>query len=201
MDYLEVLAKTADIPSHVLEAEQMLWYETLNGADIKTIVDFGTGWGKSAKTLALICPQAKVLTMENAEYHMKCGIVKTYNEFFGKVEDYLKGVKNITVIVGSSIDQHPKQPHSLLVRQIFGVQQFDVLNLDSEWLSEDHTRKEMAIWLPLLKTGGYLFAHDWRHNKSDAVRKVLEGLIRENKIKLLKEADCEKYAVGLFEKL
>ncbi len=197
MTFEEIIEKTADIPSHVLPAEQQLWYDFLSNLNIKSIVDFGTGWGKSAKSLALICPEATVLTFDTGDYYVKNNIVDNYSDYASKVQEYLRGMKNIQFRLAHSTldDWH------LIVPKIFKKFQVEVINLDSEWLNKEITKKELEIWLPLLKKDGWLFVHDWHHNVNDNVHEEIMTCVRAGKIKLIKEVNCDKYTVGAFRKL
>ncbi len=91
--------------------------------------------------MALICPEATVLTFDTGDYYVKNNIVDNYSDYASKVQEYLRGMKNIQFRLAHSTldDWH------LIVPKIFKKFQVEVINLDSEWLNKEITKKELEI--------------------------------------------------------
>jgi predicted O-methyltransferase YrrM len=164
----EIIEKTNHIPSSVYEAEQSLWLRylsTLPGNP--NIVDFGTGWGKSALSLALACPQGFVYTFDTGVIYIAYEAVKNLEEYHSKIEDYTKEAKNLKSIVASSL--------TIPLPEF----EIDVLNIDSAHDYET-TKAEIERWLPRVKQGGLVFLHDWEHPKAPGVKQAWDELVRYN---------------------
>lgn len=163
----EIIKRTDHIPSSVYEPEQALWLKYLSDLPGNPlIVDFGTGWAKSAVSLALACPQAKVVTFDIGETYVLHGNVGSLEEYEAKVADNIRRaeVTNIRHTVAHSLDQF------LISTPI------DVLNIDSDHTYET-TKEEITKWLPLVKPGGLVMFHDYRHPNAPGVSEAIEELI------------------------
>jgi len=70
----EIIQACSKIPSSVFEPEQRMWWRYLKDLpNSPTIVDFGTGHGKSAASLALACPQGIVYTFDPGLPYINAG--------------------------------------------------------------------------------------------------------------------------------
>jgi predicted O-methyltransferase YrrM len=189
----EVVNKTSIIFSSVWDEEIETWYKYLvDNKGIRIVVDIGTGWGKSANALGLICPQAMVYTFDPGDYYVDNNQAKDYEDYARIVKDNIRrvGCKNIEFHVGHSLDEWlPPLP-------------IDALNFDSEWRDKELTVKELRRWLPLVKKDGLIFIHSYWHYKVDCIPKACEEVLPELGVELLDEVDCRKqYHVGVFKKL
>ena len=161
----EILNRTNHIPSSFHEPEQKMWLEELQSLPGNPIiVDFGTGHGKSAVSLALACPQATVVTFDPGLPYINHTC--TSDEYVEETEKYIKdaGVSNVIFTQESSLNKMWKDT------------KINVLNIDSDHTYET-TKKELEIWLPLVKSGGYIFLHDWDHPRCPGVRQAWEEIV------------------------
>lgn len=170
MELKELIKRTDHIPSSVYEPEQALWLKYLKDLPgTPMIVDFGTGWGRSAASLALACPQAMVTTFDIGVTYVQHGNVKTLEEYKEVVAGYLgkAGVTNVKHEIMNSLD-----PNSVEGEEPF----IDVLNIDSDH-SYEATVKEMAKWIPLVKKGGIIMFHDFEHPNAPGVGEAIHELV------------------------
>lgn len=166
-EFQDIVNRTAHIPSSVYEAEQELWLRLLRKLEGEPfIVEFGTGWGKTAVSLALACPQAQVYTFDPGIVYQLQHNVESEAEYIDRVLTHFEKAKvtNIKFKVANSLTiDLPEQP-------------IDVLNIDSAHDYET-TLGEIKRWVPLVKTGGLIFLHDWEHPKAPGVRQAWDELI------------------------
>src|SRR3990167_1193122 len=168
MNAEEVIQHCNHIPSSVHEPEQKMWWNLLHVLPAGTlIVDFGTGHGKSAASLALACPQGEVITFDPGIPYINAGCdEKCYEEETKKfMAD--SGATNITFTRESSLEKP------------WGKRPIDVLNIDSDHTYET-TLKEVGRWVPFVAVGGYIFLHDWEHPRCPGVREAWDELNNKN---------------------
>lgn len=164
MTITEILERTSHIPSSVHSPEQEMWLrrlEDLPGNPV--IVDFGTGWGKSASSLALACPQGWVHTYDIGTVHINAQ--RSENQYCQEVLDYIKksGAENVSFTLQSSLE-------------VIWTRGIDVLNIDSDHTYET-TKAEIEKWIPWVNVGGLVFLHDWMHPRCPGVRQAWDELI------------------------
>lgn len=160
----EVIQHCNHIPSSVHEPEQRMWWELLHDLPGNPlIVDFGTGHGKSAASLALSCPQGQVITFDPGLPYINAGCDEKCYEKETKKFMADSGATNITFSRESSLEK----PWSMMI---------DVLNIDSDHTYET-TLLELKRWLPFVKPGGYIFLHDWEHPRCPGVRQAWDELV------------------------
>jgi len=185
----EVIRLTDHIPSSVYSAEQYEWYTRLeNLPDDSVIVDFGTGWGKSAASLALSAPRCNVYTFDIGDVYLLQRNVETYEEYEKAVNDYLAkaGAGNATFTRGSSLEVPWNKP-------------IDILNIDSDHTYET-TKKEIERWVPFVKPGGLVFFHDYEHPRCPGVRQAIDELIPSKfDLKLIKVTPTEVVTIGTYQ--
>lgn len=184
----KILKATAHIPSSVHELEQRMWHRFLKGLSSKlVIVDFGTGWAKSACSLGLICPKATVYTFDHGLPHINK--FRSKEQYIQEVKDYIakSGAENVNFTFGSSLEV----PWS---------KKIDILNIDSDE-SYEHAKKEIKRWLPFVKKGGLVFFHDYTHPKCHGVRQAIDELIpKKFPMKLLKAVQAGAVKCACFRK-
>ena len=171
MLFQELLEKTKHIPSSVYEPEQEMWLKYLAPIEGNPLlVDFGTGWGKSAVSLALTCPQAEVVTFDPGDVYCLQRNVENHEAYLEKVRGYIEtaGVTNIRHLLGNSttIDQPA----------VTGGREIDILNIDSDHTYET-TTKEIKRWVPLVKLGGIVMFHDYEHPNAPGVGIAIKELV------------------------
>jgi len=172
----EVIEKCSHIPSSVYESEQEMWFDLISKLDNPIIVDFGTGWGKSASSLGLSNSDAKVYTFDNGLPHLNAQ--RSKRKYIQEVLNYIQksGAKNIVFQLGSSLEVPWHKP-------------IDVLNIDSDHTYET-TKAEIERWLPFVKIGGYIFFHDYEHPRCPGVRQAIDELSNKYKLKLERVTDA-----------
>lgn len=181
MDVEEVIRRVEKIPSYTTPEEIRQWHKYLNGQlpDGSLIVDFGTGWGKSACALGLIGgPTVSVLSLDTGKEQMDNRNVLNFNDYGIKLENFQRDADVHNVIHYFASCQDFDIARWLLERH---KRQFEVWNLDCEWRDEAHTRKEIERWFPYLKTGGLFFAHSFKHEKFDCTGKAITELLLDTK--------------------
>jgi len=176
----EIIEKCSHIPSSVFEPEQEMWNEIISKLDKPLIVDFGTGHGKSASSLALSNPDGIVYTFDPGLPYINSGCdEKCYEEETKKfIAD--SGATNVIFTRESSLEKEWDKP-------------IDVLNIDSDHIYET-TKAEIERWLPFVKNGGYIFFHDYEHPRCPGVRQAIDELI-PSKYKLYLERVTDAGAV------
>jgi predicted O-methyltransferase YrrM len=160
----EVIHACEHIPSSVHEPEQRMWWERLKDLPgHPVIVDFGTGHGKSAASLALSCPQGHVYTCDPGEPYINDGC--SPEQYVIETEKFMadSGATNITFTRESSLEIAWDKP-------------IDVLNIDSSH-SYEQTLAEIRRWFPFVKQGGHIFFHDYEHPREPGIRKAIDELI------------------------
>lgn len=166
LSFEEILKLTSIIPSSVFETEQLEWYNRLEDLpENSTIVDFGTGWGKSAASLALSAPKSTVYTFDLGDVYCLQRNVEDHKEYAKKVHEYLDkcGAGNVEFSINSSLSIPWDKP-------------IDVLNIDSDHTYET-AKKEINRWIPFVKPGGFVFFHDYEHPRYPGVRQAIDELI------------------------
>ena len=207
----EILEKTNHIPSSVYAEEQTLWLKYLKDLpEHPLIIDFGTGWGKSAVSLGLACPQGMVLTFDTGTVYVLHDNVKNLNEYALQVEENIRksGVANVQHFLKSSIEGNPQE---FVIK--FGKKTgIDVLNIDSDH-DYEITKKEMRAWMPLVKTGGIIMFHDYEHPMCPGVGEAIHELCHyqddngklytgtEFNLELIDKARNPKVTTAIFRKL
>lgn len=160
----EIIECCKNVPSSVHEAEQEMWWRYLHDwLDYPIIVDFGTGHGKSASTLALSCPQGTIFTFDPGFPYINAGCTPTqYEEETNKfILD--TGATNVIFTRESSLEKQWDK-------------EIDVLNIDSDHTYET-TKAEILRWLPFVKKGGLVFFHDYDHPRCPGVKQAIDELI------------------------
>ncbi len=185
----EIVQACGNIPSTVFEPEQRLWFKYIKDLPGEpVIVDFGTGHGRSAASLALSCPQGVVFTFDTGEPYIN--VNQTPQEYEDETNKFIldTGAVNFVFSLESSLEKK----WSL---------EIDVLNIDSNE-SYDSAKSEITKWVRYVKTGGLVFFHDYEHYKYDGVRKAIDELIPSTfKMELLEVADCGPVKCACFKKL
>lgn len=184
----DIVKRTNHIPSSVHQPEQNMWLEELEGfPGSPVIVDFGTGHGKSAASLALACPQGHVYTFDPGAPYINhtCTPEQYEQETIKFMTD--AGVTNFTFTRESSLEKVWDTP-------------IDVLNIDSDHTYET-TLKELERWLPMVKQGGYVFLHDWEHPRCPGVRQAFDELVpSKHKLTFQKETQAGEIKCAFFIK-
>lgn len=160
----EVIKRTDHIPSSVHPPEQEMWLDMISKLPGNPlIVDFGTGWGKSASSLGLSNPNSVVYTFDIGLVHMNAS--RSKEQYIQEVNDYItkSGATNVHFTLGSSLE-------------VPWDKEIDVLNIDSDHLYET-TKLEVNRWLPFVKAGGLVFLHDWDHPRCPGVRQAWDELV------------------------
>src|SRR3990172_3654197 len=117
----KIIQKCSHIPSSVFEPEQRMWFDMISILDKPLIVDFGTGHGKSASSLALCNPEATVYTFDPGLPYINSGCNEEQYEEETKKFIVDSGATNVTFSRESSLEKEWDK-------------EIDVLNIDS-----DHT--------------------------------------------------------------
>lgn len=185
----EIIERCSQSPSSVYEPEQRMWYRLIKDLPGKpVIVDFGTGWAKSACSLALSCPQGTVYTFDNGLPHINKN--RTKKQYIKEVKGYIakSGAENVDFIFGSSLE-------------VPWDKEIDVLNIDSDHTYE-HAKAELNRWIPFVKTGGHVFLHDWEHPRCPGVRQAFDELVPSKfNLKFIEETKSGEIKCAYFKKL
>jgi predicted O-methyltransferase YrrM len=190
LSFDEIIAHTNHIPSSVYPTEQLLWYNRLEKLPPGSIiVDFGTGWGKSAASLGLSAPDSKVYTFDIGDVYLTQRNVETYEEYEATVNKYLAdtGATNVIFKRGSSLEVRWDTP-------------IDILNIDSDHTYET-TKAEMLRWIPYVKEGGLVFFHDYEHPRCPGIRQAIDELIPAHfsNLKLVEVTPTGTVTIGTFQ--
>lgn len=125
-----------------------------------TILELGTGWGKSAAAMAMSNPKVMVDTIDTGEFQIACGWVKTQENYRRKVKGLWQTfqIKNINLILADWLTYTPNH-------------QYDVIHIDS---IASLDAKVLKRYLPYLREGGILFVRNYFRFKKEA-DKILKG--------------------------
>jgi predicted O-methyltransferase YrrM len=185
----ELIQHCSQIPSSVFEPEQEMWWRRLKDLPgIPVIVDFGTGHGKSAASLALACPQGVVYTFDPGLPYINAAA--TPEQYEQETRDFIKnaGANNVTFTRESSLER-------------LWDKEIDVLNIDSDHTYET-TKAEILRWLPFVKVGGLVFFHDYDHPRCPGVRQAIDEFIPSTfNMELLEVTDAGQVKCACFKKL
>ena len=180
----EIVKRTDHIPSSVYPPEQEMWLKYLYDLPEGTkIVDFGTGWGKSAASLSLACPHGFVVTFDKGDVYVMHKNVSDLGEYGLKVAGYFRdaGVENN---VRHFYDADSLSPETMKkVMEVVGKDEIDVLNVDSGH-SYETTLEELKLWAPKVRIGGFISLHDWEHPKAPGVREGWDAYMAQGDIKV-----------------
>ena len=102
----QIIEACKAIPSSVFEPEQRMWWRYLKDLpNSPIIVDFGTGHGKSAASLALACPQGTVYTFDPGLPYINANCTPTQYE--EETNKYIlgTGATNFVFTVESSLEK------------------------------------------------------------------------------------------------
>jgi len=163
MTIKEIIERTNHILSDVHEQEQEMWLKIISKLDKPLIVDFGTGHGKSASTLALANQNGFVYTFDPGFPYINAGCDEEQYEKETRKFIADSGAKNVKFYRVSSLNKE------------WG-EQIDVLNIDSDHTYET-TKAEIIRWVPFVKQGGLVFFHDWEHPRCPGIRQAVDELI------------------------
>lgn len=125
-----------------------------------TVLEIGTGWGKSAAAMALANQNVMIDTLDTGEFQIACGWVKNKHEYKRKVKGWWLRfkIKNINLILQDWMEFTP-------------THQYDAIHIDSvAWLDVPALER----YLPYLREGGILFVRNYFRFKKEA-DKILKG--------------------------
>lgn len=163
LEHLE--ERTNHIGSTVFAPEQELWLRYLtNIMEGGDILDLGTGWGKSASSLGLICPKADIITIDwGDEYTNE---YRTEDEYISQVEKNIakSGAKNVQFIKVKYQDFQLRDDIIL-----------EALNVDVPANIEPYSDC-IIKFVPQVKTGGYIFFHSYIHPYTSEPREAINNL-------------------------
>src|SRR3990167_3475962 len=166
MNLQEILEKIKHIPSNVVDEDTTMHVKYLsNLPDVPLILDFGTGWGKIAISMALACPQAEIVTFDPGTPY------QNYEEI---VRKYLKPYKNIRFSINDS-------------HEVIWIERIDVLSIDASHTYED-TKFEIEKFYPFVKPGGLILMHDYVVERVDVKKAVDEYLLEHPEYEILESA-------------
>ncbi len=185
----EIIEACKNVPSSVFEPEQRMWWRYLKdlpGSPI--IVDFGTGHGKSAASLALACLQGTVFTFDPGVPYINAGCSAEQYEIETAKFILATGASNFVFTRESSLERPWDKP-------------IDVLNIDSDHTYET-TFGEINRWIPFVKQGGLVFFHDYEHVRCPGIRQAIDELIPSKfPMDLLEVTDAGAVKCACFRKL
>ncbi len=185
----EIIEHCKNVPSSVFEPEQRMWWRRLKdlpGSPV--IVDFGTGHGKSAASLALACPQGTVYTFDIGDVYINSTQSPTQYEAGTNKFILDTGATNFVFSMESSLEKPWNKP-------------IDVLNIDSDHTYEG-TKAEILRWIPFVKVGGLVFFHDYEHVRCPGVKQAIDELIPSPfNMELLEVTDAGQVKCACFKKL
>ena len=185
----QIIEACEAIPSSVFEPEQRMWWRYLKDLpNSPIIVDFGTGHGKSAASLALACPQGTVYTFDPGLPYINANCTPTQYE--EETNKYIlgTGATNFVFTVESSLEKEWNE----------GI---DVLNIDSDHTYET-TFAEINRWIPFVKQGGLVFLHDWEHPRCPGVRQAWDELVPSQfNLEMVEVTDAGAVKCACFRKL
>ncbi len=153
----ELIKAVSDIESFVLEDDIRLYNKyvslLLPGT---TVLDVGTGIGKSATALALANPEVTVLTVDNGSAAFVRGWAQDEPDYKNKISELFKahGVKNANFYFGDIFEMAfgNRLPH------------LDLFHLDDEALEADI----LAAVIPIVKINGIILIRNYNRFKEQA---------------------------------
>ena len=196
MSIEEILNQVSNIPSSVYEPEIKMWFKYIKDMKSPVIVDFGTGWGKSAIALALSNPTAKVMTCDIGDIHVRNRahyadwVVNNHEDYVRVVKNYLKE-KGVSDRVDFRLQSSLKTPWQ---------RDIDVLNIDSDHTYEG-TKAEILRWIPFVKKNGLIFFHDYEHPNAPGVKQAIDELIpKKFDLELIEVTDAGPVKCACYKK-
>lgn len=153
-----------DIPSYILDDDIRL-YIKYGGLvpDNGTIVDIGTGLGKSMVALSKAAPQAVVYTFDNAEYILARKQHDTEWDYRDYIQDLItdKNCSNNVVFEILDVLANPYKFHD----------EIDLLHVDCESGIEEKVLKK---YFPEVTHGGYILIRNY-DRFTDAANEIVGG--------------------------
>ena len=159
----EVDQRTSHIGSTVFPQEMELWLQYLE--DEGTILDVGTGWGRSACCLGMIAPHAKIRTIDWGDEYINQN--RTEEEYIKEVKSNIKksGVDNVDFAMTR-------------YENYFINYELNALNVDISANYEPY-KGALLKFGKWVKPGGYIFIHSYVHPKTDEPRKAVHEVMKE----------------------
>jgi predicted O-methyltransferase YrrM len=125
-----------------------------------TVLEIGTGWGKSTTAMALSNQHIIIDTVDTGEFQIACGWAKNKEDYRRKVQGLWRRfqVKNINLILKDWFKFTP-------------THQYDAIHIDS---IASLDAKVLERYLPYLREEGILFVRNYFRFKKEA-DKLLKG--------------------------
>lgn len=177
----EVLERVDSIPSTVYRNEIELWHKHLTDLPKDSfILDVGTGWGKSAAALGLLCPESRIATIDWGDEYINAG--RTATQYITQVLEYIEkaGANNVTFSMERYQEYTPPED-------------IDVLNIDVTASYDDYKGAVLEM-IDYVENGGLVFAHSYIHPKNSGPQQVMNELVQNNVLQIIEVAD--KQTVG-----
>ena len=171
-----LIERVKDIDSYILNSDLEIYRKYISDLpNNPTILDVGTGKGKSAIAMSLCNPRSKVITVDN-------GTMPVVNRWAKNEQDY-------EVNIHRTIKIHGIDNCKFICDDIFNIiddlPKIDVFHLDDEELEGDI----LEAILPLIKSGGVLLIRNYLRFKErvDQLCKGYEFLEYEGLIQVIKK--------------
>lgn len=125
-----------------------------------TVLEIGTGWGKSAAAMSLSNQHIVIDTLDTGEFQIACGWAKNQAEYNRKVKGWWVRfkVKNVNLILTDYMKYEP-------------THEYDVIHIDS---ISSLDAKVLKKYVKHLRLGGILFVRNYFRFKKEA-DKILKG--------------------------
>lgn len=167
--YEELQKLTSDIPANYHDGTFEMLYKYLPQCPAGEYLDFGTGLAKSVCFTALLRPDLKITTFDNA-------VPYNFPDYNEQIERTLQshGVTGVTHFVGDSM-------------RVELPQLFEGMYIDSGH-SYDLTLAELIRWVPRVKVGGIIILDDYLDDRVE-VKKAADDYVKANtdKVKVLED--------------
>lgn len=139
----ELQARVSDLPSYILDDDFIIYHRYVPLIKDE-IVDLGTGWGKSAISLALLNPDVTVYSFDDGSYPI-------YQKWNG-----IQNAKDYENELIKQFEKHSVDNITLVVTDLVNVP----VAFDSRWqmihfdLTKEQELEALKIWLPRVEING-----------------------------------------------
>lgn len=161
MTYKDLRDKVADIPAYVIDDDFLMYFRYLPFIrDNESIIDVGTGWGKSCIAMALMNPNALIWTIDDGSYPIYQGWAKDQEEYKQKIEQVCHdhGTFNVSVLLTD------------FKEKAFNTNRtYPLIHID---MTKEREVEALMLWLPKVSLHGIVLIRNFERMKDN-----IDGLL------------------------
>ncbi len=174
MNVEEIIQAVSILPTFMPDDDIRGYYKYANLIHQGTIVDLGTGWGKSMAVLGLSNKENEIITCDPGDYPI-------YQNWVSGVDDYI--VKINQIITDFSLNENvyffPTTADELFEQLVDDI---DLLHIDS-WaeIRSIDTSEFLRKWIDKVLIGGYLLFRNYGRSDTEGWTKSIDKVTKDLK--------------------